>query len=159
MIRLEDSITVSRPIEEAFAYVADFETVAEWDPGVQAAERQTPGVEGVGAAYRVVATFRGREIPMTYETVEHDPPHRVVLVGEGANIHARDAITFEAVDATTTRITYQAEFKLRWPWRLLEPFLRGTFRRLGDAGLQGMQRALDGGARAAEAEDSPQADA
>jgi carbon monoxide dehydrogenase subunit G len=99
MIRLEDSITVNRPIEEAFAYVADFETVAEWDPGVRAAERQTPGVEGVGAAYRVVATFRGREIPMTYETVEHDPPHRVVLVGEGANIHARDAITFEAVDA------------------------------------------------------------
>jgi hypothetical protein len=142
MIRLNDSILVERPVEEAFAYVSDFATVAEWDPGVEVARRIEGDAPGVGATYQVVATFRGRRIDMRYETIEFHTPERVVLLGEGPNISARDSISFERLGSSLSRITYEAEFSLRWPWRLLEWPLRPTFKRLGQDALDGLQRVL-----------------
>jgi len=140
MISIRESITTTRPREEAFAYVADFRTVAEWDPGIEASER-TGGEGGVGTTYRVTAAFRGRSIPMTYEVTEHERPDRIVLRGEGAAVHAVDTIEFFDHDGGT-RIVYSADFRMKGLFRLAEPFMGGMFRDLGHKAIAGLDRAL-----------------
>ena len=46
MIRLQETIEVARPIDEAFFYASDFSNIAQWDPGVAESRKTTPGTEG-----------------------------------------------------------------------------------------------------------------
>ena len=130
-----------RPIDEVFAYVADFASTAEWDPGVASARRFGDGPVGRGARYAVDAVFLGRTLPMEYRIVDFEPPHRVVLEGVGSTSTARDDIRFETV-ADRTRITWTLDLQLRGSSRLATPLLRPFLRRLGRKALDGLEQRL-----------------
>jgi len=138
---VREVIEVSRPLAEAFAYVADFETAAEWDPGIVESRRTSEGPVGVGTTYDVVAEFRGRHQLFRYRVTEYVEGERLVLDGEGARASSLDTIVFEPT-AAGTRISYEAEFHLKGVYRLAEPFLGGTFRALGAKALAGLKKTL-----------------
>jgi carbon monoxide dehydrogenase subunit G len=142
MIRIHETVASPRPPEDVFAYVSDFTTVAEWDPGILTSER-TSGEGGAGTTYAVVADFRGREVPMTYEVVELRPPERIVLHGSGSAVDAVDTIEFFA-DGAGTRVVYNAEFRMKGLFRFAEPFMRGMFDALGKKAIDGLRAALGG---------------
>ena len=123
MARYEASVETLWTPEEAFAYLSDFSTSAEWDPGVVEAERVGGAAPGDGAEVRLVARFLGRTTELTYRTVEHEPPHAVTFLGENATVTSRDRITFDAVPGGT-RITYVADLRLKGLLRLADPLLR-----------------------------------
>jgi len=68
--RYRASIETSWTPEQAFAYLSDFSTTSEWDPGVVEAARVGAGVVGMGTEFRLVAKFLGRETSITYRIVE-----------------------------------------------------------------------------------------
>ncbi len=136
-------IEVPRPLDETFAYVADFTTVAEWDPGIHAS-RRTGGDGGVGTTYEVQAEFRGKTMPFTYTVTELEPGRRIVLDGVGEKATSRDTIAFEPGSAGGTRITYSADFRLKGVLRVAEPFLGGTFRDLARKAMAGLEAKLAG---------------
>ena len=138
-------IEVPRSVEESFAYVADFTTVAEWDPGIHES-RKVSGDGGIGTVYDVQAEFRGKTMPFTYTVTAFEKNGRIVLDGVGENATSLDTIAFETADGGGTRITYSADFKLKGVLRLAEPFLGGTFRTLARKALAGLEAKL-GGAR------------
>lgn len=138
------TIEVSRPLEDVFAFVGDFATTAQWDPGVARAAKATDGPIGVGTVFDVDVVFNGRTLPMTYAVTVWEPPTRVVLEGLGQMVTAIDDIRFESVDAGRTRIHYSADLRLRGFRRLFEPLVRGRFEALGDAAMDGMRRSLGG---------------
>lgn len=140
-IRLHEVIEVGRPIEEAFAFVADFANAQRWDPTVQRSER-VGGPEGVGARYRLAIRFHGRDLVMTYTVVDLDPPRRVVLAGASSTVKARDDISFEVTASGGTRITYRADLSMRHVLRVLEPRQRAAFEEMGRDALAGMLAAL-----------------
>lgn len=142
MPRLHRTITVNRSLEEAFAYVADFTTVSEWDPGVSESTQTAGTGPGVGATYRVTAVFNGRRLPMTYHMTAYEPPARVTLQGEGSTVTAVDDITFKDKGDGTTQVDYVADLRLKGLLRLAEPFLKGAFDRLADAAMAGLERRL-----------------
>lgn len=142
MITICESVVTARPRPEVFAYLADFTTVAEWDPGIVASRLDT-GDGGVGSVYAVTAAFRGREVPMTYEVVGLAAPERIVVRGTGKAVDAIDTIECFDHDGGT-RVVYTAEFRLKGVVRLAAPFLRGVFRRLGETAMGGLDRALNG---------------
>lgn len=51
-------------------------------------------------------------------------------------------VAFEAAGEGGTRITYSADFKLKGVFRLAEPFLGGTFRKLARKALAGLEAEL-----------------
>ncbi|MGB3098167.1 MAG: SRPBCC family protein, partial [Solirubrobacterales bacterium] len=65
--------------EAAFRYLAEFSNVADWDPGVSAARNISDAPLESGARFEVEASFLGRTVPLTYETIEIDSPRRVTL--------------------------------------------------------------------------------
>ena len=79
MTTLRERIETPLPIDEAFAYVADFANSQEWDPGVATAERLDPGPVGVGSRYRLGVRMGGRVAPMEYRISVFESPTRVVL--------------------------------------------------------------------------------
>jgi carbon monoxide dehydrogenase subunit G len=139
---LHERITTSVPIEDAFAFVADFGNSMLWDPGVATSERITEGPTGLGSRYRLGVRMRGNTVPMEYEITTFDAPRTVVLTGEGSSVRAVDEIRFDAL-SEGTRIDYTANIRLKGLLRFAEPFLGGAFAQIGRDALHGMQRALD----------------
>jgi carbon monoxide dehydrogenase subunit G len=148
MAILRERIDTTLPIDDAFAFVADFANSANWDPGVASAERIDAGPLGVGARYRLGVRMGGRVAPMDYRVTVFEPPRRVVLAGRGSGVEAEDEIRF-APTPTGTRIDYMADIRLRGPLRLATPFANGVLARIARDARDGMQRALDQRAAAA----------
>ncbi len=138
---VRETVTTSLPIEAAFDYVANFENIVEWDPGVTAARKSTDGATGVGTAYDLDLNYGGSDLEMTYTITEFNRPHLVVLEGDGPRSGAVDRIAFTAVD-DGTRIDYEADIRLKGLFRLTEPFLGKLFARVGQGARQGLEQRL-----------------
>lgn len=141
MAHYRASIDVQRPREEVFAYLSDFSTSREWDPGVVEAERLNGQAVGEGAEFRLVAEFLGRKNELVYRIVEYNPPYAVTFLGENAAIVSRDRITFESI-AWGTQVTYDADLALKGVRRIADPLLALAFNRVGDRALAGLRRTL-----------------
>jgi len=141
MARYRASIETLWTADEAFAYLSDFSTSAEWDPGVVEAERVGDGAAGEGAEFCLVAEFLGRRTALTYRVVESEPPRAVTFVGENATVVSRDRITFETI-AAGTRVSYDADLRLKGLLRLADPLLALAFNRVGDRALAGLREVL-----------------
>jgi carbon monoxide dehydrogenase subunit G len=141
---LTERIETRLPIDEAFAYVADFANASTWDPGVASSERDGRGPLQVGARYRLGVRVGGRVAPMAYTVTLLDPPRRVVLEGRGSGVAAVDDIRFDpAAGGAGTVITYVADIRLVGMRRLLAPFAGAAFRRVAANARAGMERALE----------------
>lgn len=137
--------TVSSPLapEAAFDSLADFTTVADWDPGVERAVRVDDGAPRVGSAFDVDVALGGRPVTFRYEIVELDRPRQVVLRAARGPFVSLDTITVEAVDGGSA-VTYDAELRLRSVLRVLDPLLARSFRRVGDRAAAGLRAYLAG---------------
>jgi carbon monoxide dehydrogenase subunit G len=143
MTKIQERLETRLGLDETFAYIADFANSQEWDPGVDSAERIDDGPVGVGARYRLGVHLAGRVAPMEYRITVFEPPHRVVLEGEGSGVTAIDDIRFErAGDAT--KIEYNADIRLGGLLRFIQPFLGGAFEKLAANAVGGMRSTLDG---------------
>ncbi len=138
------SLQTARPADEVFAYLSDFSTTAEWDPGVAEAQRRDQAAIGVGSEFRVVAAFLGRKIPLVYRITDYDPPRLTTLRAESSTVVSLDTITVESAGGLT-RITYDANLSLRGALKLFDPALALVFKRLGDRALAGLRSTLDTG--------------
>ena len=142
MTKLHFRIQTTLPIEETFAFIADFANSSRWDPGVATSERIDAGPVGLGARYNLGVRLSGRVAPMEYRITTFEEPTRVVLTGEGSNVSAVDDIVFEKT-ATGTAIDYTAEIRLGGWMRLAQPFAGGAFEKVAKDAEGGMQKALD----------------
>jgi carbon monoxide dehydrogenase subunit G len=142
MARYSGTVTTSRPPEEVFDYLADFSSVAEWDPGVKEAYPVNSGGVRRGARFKVISRFLGRDVPLTYRTVELDRPHRVVLRATSDTVVSNDAISFRPTPNGGTLVTYDADLRLKGALRLAELPMRVLFRRIGERARDGLEEAL-----------------
>src|SRR6476659_9042211 len=99
MTTLHERIDTVLPIDETFAYVADFANSQTWDPGVATAARLDAGAIGLGSRFRLGS----RVAPMDYRISVFEPTERVILVGAGSGVSAVDEIRFTRIE-TGTRI-------------------------------------------------------
>lgn len=139
-MRLCKIITVTKPLDEVFAYLSDFTTTTEWDPGTVKTVR-TAGDGGVGTEYANTSTFAGRETQLDYVVHELIPNQRIALRGENKTVIARDTMTFRAT-GSDTEVTYTADFTFKGIARLIAPLLRPAFARLGNEAQTCMAAAL-----------------
>ena len=141
MIRVKRSLVCNESLEETFAFVADFENLARWDPGIAVSERLDDGPLAKGSSFRIVAKFLGRRVPMTYRVTEFEPPYRIVYEGVGGNLHAVDDIRFDRT-GSGTKVQYRADFRFPRALRWAECLMRPAFHRLASRAMGGMSDAL-----------------
>jgi uncharacterized protein YndB with AHSA1/START domain len=139
-MRLRKKVTVDTPLDRVFAYLSDFTTTTEWDPGTVKTVRVT-GDGTVGTEYLNTSAFAGRQTQLTYVLQELVPNKRIALRGENETVVAFDTMTFRTV-GTGTEVTYTADFTFKGRARLVAPLLRPAFARLGNEAEAGLARAL-----------------
>lgn len=142
MTRLREQIITNTPVEEAFAYTADFNNIENWDPGVSESAQIGTCPVGKGTQFNLLVKFGSRRLPMVYTITEFDPPNRVVLVGEGSTLTAVDEITFARVPQGTA-VTYTADLTFKGITRFVAPFLQGAFKGVGRKAVEGLSVALN----------------
>ena len=151
MARYTATVETRRKRDDVAAYLSDFSTTAEWDPGIVEAQRLDHGPLGVGSRFRLVARFLGRSTELTYEIVRYEPGELVTLRGENASVVSLDTMRFTAAPNGGTRVAYEADLTLKGSLRALDPLLRLAFNRVGDRAAAGLRTTLDADARPAGA--------
>lgn len=140
MTTIERTVAVDRPLAAVFAYLSDFTTTNEWDPGTVETVR-VGGDGGVGTAYRNTSKFAGRKTELTYVVERIVPGEVFALRGENKTVVAHDTMTFRETP-TGTEVTYVADFEFKGLARFAAPLLAPAFKKLGDEAEQGMHEAL-----------------
>jgi hypothetical protein len=73
MSDLEMSIVIKRPIEEAFAFLANLENDVEWHKELVESRNTSGGLNGVGATFLFAGEFLGRRMETLWEVTEYEP--------------------------------------------------------------------------------------
>lgn len=136
------SVTVDRPVDVVAAYLSDFTTTTEWDPGTVLTTRES-GDGGIGTEYQNRSRFLGRETVLRYVVTEFVPGERIVLRGENKTVIAQDCLTFSPTPSGGAIVTYRAEFTFQGLARLVAPLLAPAFKRLGDEAESGLRTRLE----------------
>ena len=139
-MQIRKIVSVEKPIEAVFAYLSDFTTTTQWDPGtVLTVRSQGDGL--IGTEYLNTSTFAGRQTQLTYVVEEFTPNQSIGLRGENKSVIARDTMTFREI-GTQTEVTYTADFAFKGLARLIAVFFKPAFARLGNEAEVGMAEAL-----------------
>ena len=103
--------------ERTFDYLADFRTVAEWDPSMKSATLVAGSPGEVGSRYELVMSTLGRETTLVYETTEVQRPERFVMRCETDSLVSVDTITV----SEDVQVTYDAHLELKGLRKVAEP--------------------------------------
>jgi hypothetical protein len=141
MARYRAAVQSRWPAAETFAYLATFSNAVDWDPGVLAGEQLDPGPVAVGTRFRLVVSFAGRRMPLTYRITGYQPGREVTLAVTSGLLNATDKIVVTGGPGGSA-VSYQAEVRLRGPLRVLDPLLRPRFRAVADRAAAGLAQVL-----------------
>jgi len=117
MARASYTVTVNRPIEAVFAFVADGEKCPQWRPGV--VDIKHVSGEGVGAKYaQGVSGPMGRRIQADYEVTVFTPNTRLDFQTTTGPARPHGRYDLEPVDGGT-RLTFSLDAELTGIRKLL----------------------------------------
>ena len=139
-MRFERQFFSAKPPEETLRLIADFRHLMSWDDSIQSVVPRDE-VFGQGAKYDVRVLFSGNPIDMVYTVTVYEPGVRAVLTGEAAKATAIDQIDVTATDQGT-RVEYDAEIRLAFPYNLIDPVLAIGFKKTVDHAVGGLIRFL-----------------
>lgn len=146
MAHYSATVTSPRTPDEVFSYLADFRSVAEWDPSITESTHVNDGEPiQVGAQFHVVTSTSGPDVVLDYETIELERPAKIVLRGENDSVTSLDTITIAPAAGGGCEVTYDAELELKGIRKVADPLLALGFSRLGDKSRDGLERKLNEG--------------
>ena len=144
-MRLGTSFRTRLDPDRAFAYLADFGTIEEWDPFIRRVERLDADPPRLGTRYRLEGRFIHRAVTLDYTIVGLDAKaRRVRLTGSGGRFFTGwdDITVISAPDGGAT-VRYEAEVTLHGRARLFWLLAPIGFLLGGRRALDGMRRRLD----------------
>ena len=97
-----------------FDYLAQFDSIREWDPSVLSAHPLSGDQPSVGSRFRLTLMFGPTRVPMVYEITSLAPNRELVLEGRGSSFTAIDRMQFDPIPGET-RLTYRAEVNFPKP--------------------------------------------
>ena len=142
MTVLQESIEVSRPVHEAYAYISDFSTTQEWDSTATRAEKLTPGPIAVGTRFAVNCSAPIGSIDLEYTVTHLKADAEIELSGSSRFFDIVDRISFTPTKKGT-RIDYRAEFKFPRALQGLAKSFEAGLQRMGKHSMEGMRAALE----------------
>jgi carbon monoxide dehydrogenase subunit G len=136
MAQASYSVTIARPVETVFAFVADGERCPEWRPGVLDIKRVSGS--GVGTRYRQgVAGPMGRRVAADYEVTVFDSPRRLDFQTTAGPVRPHGRYDVEAAEGGT-HLTFSLDAEVKGIRRLL---MGSMVQRTMDAEVRALDRA------------------
>lgn len=142
-MRFIESFRVPAPADAVFAFAGDFRNLPQWDPGITAVEKLTPGAIRKGTKFRVELRFLGLPSTMEYVVEEWEPGRRARLKGATPIATAVDTVTVEGGEGGTS-VTWDADISFVFPISLADVLVAAAFRPAVQSAVEGLKRALRG---------------
>ena len=83
MATFHNTVTIARPTDEVFAFLADFGNIPAWNYAITRTVQTSPGPAGVGAPYRQTRTIPRRS-QEAFEVTHFVPPSRLAIKDRSA---------------------------------------------------------------------------
>ena len=141
-MRFTNTITIHRPREVVFAYLADLENLPSWNYAIQQTRKVTPGPVEVGSRYHQVRTVPARR-EESLEVVELEPGRRLSVRGTLNTLPARLDYDLDA-EGDTTVLTNTVELSTSGPLSLVAPVATRRIRSAVADNLDVLRQVLDG---------------
>jgi carbon monoxide dehydrogenase subunit G len=135
-------VTIARPLQEVFEFVADVRNRPSWDDSVNSEELTSPEPIGVGSTVRTRLTSMGREYQYTWEIVEHDPPHHMKVESTSGPFPTTLAFRFDG-DGEGTRVRASVTGRPTGMLRLLQPMVSRTTQKNLNRGYARLKRLME----------------
>jgi uncharacterized protein YndB with AHSA1/START domain len=106
----ERTVTINRPVDEVFAFIADGRTASQWRSGVLDVDL----VSGSGRGARYSQGVRGpggRRIAADYEITEYEPNTKIAFRTTAGPVRPTGSFTFEPM-GTGTIVTFRLDAEL-----------------------------------------------
>jgi uncharacterized protein YndB with AHSA1/START domain len=113
----ENTVTISRPIEQVFGFLSDFENLPRWNYAILETHKISQGPVGIGTIYQQLRSVPSRN-QERFEVTAYTPPGQLEIQGQLGPFPSRLSYALDTVPEGT-RITNSVELELRGPGRLL----------------------------------------
>lgn len=141
-MRFSHTITIHRPRDVVFAYLADLENLPSWNYAIQQTRKVTPGRVEVGSRYHQVRT-----VPVhreeSLEVVELEPGRLLTVRGTLNSLPARLSYVLDA-DGDATVLTNSVELSTTGALTLVAPIASRRISSAVAANLGVLRQILEG---------------
>lgn len=142
MSKISGDITIGRPVEVVFDYVADQTNEPHYNPAMVRSEKLTAGPVGIGTRFRAAVRSVGRTVEMLIEYTEYQRPR---LLASRTSMHQADieyTLTFEPVIGGT-RMRWSGRLRPKGFSRLVGPLITRVGERQEQRNWEGLKRLLE----------------
>jgi Polyketide cyclase / dehydrase and lipid transport len=109
MATFHNTVTIARPTDEVFAFLADFSNIPAWNYAITRTVQTSPGPARVGATYRQTRTIP-RSSEESFEVTDFASPSRLAVKGMIGPFNASSSYLLEPT-ADGTRLTNHVELE------------------------------------------------
>jgi uncharacterized protein YndB with AHSA1/START domain len=146
MATLQNTVTIRRPVEDVFAFLADFENIPRWNYAILETRKLSPGPVGVGTAYRQIRSIPRRS-EEGFEVTAFEPAGHLEIHGDIGPFTATIAYQL-APTGDGTRLTNAVDLEpSSGALRLLAPLATSRVKTAVAANLDTLKQILETGAR------------
>ena len=98
-----NTVTIRKPAEEVFAFLADFENIPVWNYAIEETSKTSAGPVGVGTRYRQTRAVPSRSVE-GFEVTVFEPNRRLAIDGQIGPFQATISYVLEAKAGATTLV-------------------------------------------------------
>ena len=139
--------TIQRPVDDVFAFVADFRNGPEWQAGIEDLRVEPDGQAQVGTRIRERRRLQGHVIDLSYTVTALEPGRRIEVRSAGGPVGYSGVQHFESVEGNAgTRLRFQLDVQLTGGMRLLAGFIGPAIRRQVESDLDRLAWLLENAA-------------
>ncbi|WP_077488728.1 SRPBCC family protein [Sinomonas mesophila] len=143
MISIEDRITIARPAEDVFAFIADLNNIPTWQSEVVTSKVVTPGPTRVGTRFTEDVKMGPRRTTANCEVTEFAPGSMMGFTATSPAMDYQGRFTL-APASGGSEFTMTGTAQLKGWWRLMQPLMEGEFKRGIRKELEAVKAYLEG---------------
>jgi uncharacterized protein YndB with AHSA1/START domain len=145
MASFENTVIIRRPVEDVFAFLADFENVPKWNYAIVETVKVSPGPVAVGTTYRQTRSVPSRS-EERFEVTAFEPVSQLEVQGQIGPFRARISYLLEPT-AGGTRLRNLVDLGSSGWSNLVAPLATTRVKRAVAANLDTLRQLLEGDGR------------
>jgi uncharacterized membrane protein len=136
-------IVIDRPVDDVARYAGDPSNAPEWYVNITSVDWQTEPPVAIGSKMDFVARFLGRRLAYTYEVVELDLPHRLVMRAAEGPFPMETSYEWTPEDDRRTRMTLRNRGEPSGFTSIAAPMMAAAMRRANAKDLERLKGLLE----------------
>jgi len=147
MQTFQNTVTIHRPADEVFAFLADFENIPMWNYAIEETSKASAGSVRVGTRYRQTRSIPARSAE-EFEVTVFEPASRLAIHGQIGPFQATISYELEAAAGATTLVNTVELDPTQAKLRLLAPLAAPRIKAAVGQNLGKLRQVLENGRRA-----------